>query len=179
MTPVEPGNGMPPLMIGGETDFQDSGMSGSQVAAPPLSLVGFPPCTDCSFNATQSIDWFGTTRVRLGIPLDNLLVYATGGLIYGDIKTSQSITFGSGSGNYAGTTHNMRVGPTAGGGIELLVTGPWAARLEGLYYDLGTVRNVAQPLGNAATNFSEAKTFGFRGGIVRLGVNIQLGDIIF
>jgi outer membrane immunogenic protein len=179
LAPIEPGNGMPPLMIGGETDFQGSGISGSQTAAPPLPLVGFPPCTDCAYNATQSIKWFGTARVRLGIPFDNLLVYATGGLIYGDIKTSQSITFSSGSGNYAGTTHSTRVGPTAGGGVELLVYGPWSARAEALYYDLGQVRNAALPLGKAAVNFSDVKTFGFRGGIIRLGVNVQLGDLIF
>ena len=113
------------------------------------------------------------------MPLDNLLIYATGGLIYGEVQTAQAIIFSSGSGNYAAASKNSRVGPTVGGGIELLLPGPWSAKVEALYYDLGTVRTVAEPQAGAAVNFSDAKKFGFRGGLIRLGINVRLGDIIY
>jgi outer membrane immunogenic protein len=179
LAPVFLGSGMPPLMVGGETDLQGSGISGSQQAAPPLPLNGFAPCTDCTFNASQSINWFGTARLRVGIPFDKVLVYATGGIIYGDVQTAQSITFSGGSGNYAGITHASRVGPVAGGGVEFNISGPWSARLEALYYDLGTVRTTTLPLAGAATNFINSKSFGFRGAMIRLGINVRLGDLIF
>jgi hypothetical protein len=61
----------------------------------------------------------------------------------------------------------------------LLVAGPWSVRVEGLYYDLGKIRTVAEPMNNAFVNFNNVKTFVYRGGIIRLGVDLQLGNLIF
>jgi outer membrane immunogenic protein len=111
--------------------------------------------------------------------VDNLLFYGTGGLIVGGVQTSQSIIFTGNPGSYLAHSKSTLVGPVVGGGVELLLPGPWSAKLEALYYDLGHVRTVAEPMGGAAINFSDAKTFGFRGAIIRLGVDLRLGDIIF
>ena len=91
-----------PLVVGVEADFQGSGISGSQNRFRPLSARQLP-CEVVRRAITpqkQSIDWFGTLRLRLGVPLDdnNVLVYATGGLVYGGRDyASQNLAFLGGS----------------------------------------------------------------------------------
>ncbi len=170
-----------PLVVGVEADFQGSGISGSQNISGPFQLVNFPgSCSPCNYTAKQSIDWFGTLRLRLGVPLDdnNVLVYATGGLIYGGVTASQNLAFlgsGAAQGNVV-TQKSTLSGPTVGAGVEFHISGPWSAKLEGLYYDLGNLGTVAVPVGGAPGNFSDSKTFGFHGGMIRLGINYKLGE---
>jgi outer membrane immunogenic protein len=179
LRPLYLGENGPQLMVGGETDLQGSGVSGSQKFPPPIPLVGFPPCTNCLFNTSQSVNWFGTLRARIGVPVDNFLIYATGGVIYGGLQTSQSINFVGSVASYSSMGKTTHAGPTVGAGIEMLLPGPWSVKLEALYYDLGKVRTVAEPMNGAFVNFSNTKTFGFRGEMIRLGINLRLGDITY
>ena len=126
-------------------------------------------------------------RGRLGwLFTPTLLVYGTGGLAYGGVNTSFSIAQftsnvllrpGFGAGSFADT----RVGWTAGGGIEWMFWPNWSAKVEYLYYDLGTVSysGLVAPLlqGGAAgapnplfANFYQTRAR-FDGNIVRAGVN--------
>ena len=59
------------FVFGGETDIQ---FSGADDTFAPYKF---------------SNPWFGTLRGRAGIALDNILLYATGGLAYGDLKAEQ------------------------------------------------------------------------------------------
>jgi outer membrane immunogenic protein len=167
LAPVDLGGGTL-LMVGVETDSQGSNVNGSLNIGAPIPLAGFAPCPDCTFTAHQSMDWFGTARLRVGIPIDNLLIYATGGLIYGGLNASQRINLGASGAFYGANTTTTHVGPTVGAGAELLVSGPWSVKVEGLYYDLGKIRTVAEPAGGAFVNFNNVKTFVYRGGIIRL-----------
>jgi outer membrane immunogenic protein len=176
MTPLDLGWGVP-LMVGGEVDLEGSGMSSAQSISPPIPLIDAPPCTTCNFYAKQSVDWLSSVRVRVGVPVDDVLIYATGGLIVGGANAYQSISFTNETGSYTASAHRALAGPTFGGGIEFRLGGPWSARLEGLYYDLGKMRTVAEPMGDAFINFSNTKTFGFHGGIIRLALNFRLGDL--
>ncbi len=97
-------------------------------------------------------NWLGTARGRLGYAFDRFLPYVTGGLAVGDIKTSIA---GLGSAN------DTRVGWTVGGGIEAAIAGPWTAKVEYLYVDLGSGGSI---LG------SDAK---FNANIVRAGLNYR------
>ncbi len=82
----------------------------------------------------SSLDWYGTSRVRLGfIHNDNMLIYITGGLAYGDVQH----TFSDSSLGFRKSTSDTQYGWTLGGGVELLHTGNWGLRVEGLYVDLG------------------------------------------
>jgi outer membrane immunogenic protein len=176
MAPIYPG-GHFPVMIGGEVDLQGTGLSGTQSIAPPIPLSGFPPCTTCSFFAKESLSWLASLRARVGVPIGRVLVYGTGGLMFGGANVTQSISFSNTSAaTYSSASKADLSGPTFGGGVEFLADGPWSVRLEGLYYDLGTIRTVAQPTGTAFINFNNEKTFAFRGGIVRLAVNFHFGD---
>ena len=70
-----------------------------------------------SYHSEQ--DWFGTVRSRFGFTLYNLLIYGTGGGLYGDIEhqvTENRVTV-SGA-NRTVSASGVRPGWTAGAGIE-------------------------------------------------------------
>jgi outer membrane immunogenic protein len=60
-----------------------------------------------------------------------VLLYATGGLAYGGVNTSETI------GGTSFSTTDTRVGYAVGAGIEGAIGGNWTAKLEYLYVDLG------------------------------------------
>jgi outer membrane immunogenic protein len=100
--------------------------------------------------------WLGTTRLRVGYAWDRWLPYLTGGAGYGGIKM-----------NAAGPTETKtRFGWTGGAGVEWSFAGPWSAKLEYLYVDLGKANCSAATCG-ASTDVS------FKANVVRVGVNYR------
>lgn len=73
-------------------------------------------------------NWLSTVRGRLGYSFDRFMPYVTGGLAVGDIETSIA---GVGSGR------DTKAGWNVGGGVEAMLVGPWTAKAEYLYVDLG------------------------------------------
>ena len=145
------------------------------------------------------IDWFGTARGRLGfLVTDQLLLNATGGLAYGEVKLS-GLTNASLAGTIAGVPvqggtsiafgdSRTNVGWTVGGGIEGKFWGwlspAWSWKAEYLYIDLGsldtvTLRGPSTAVGNLFGNTT--MTIGpltthtrFTDNIVRVGLNYKL-----
>ncbi len=68
--------------------------------------------------------WFGTVRGRAGVAINNVLVYGTAGLAYGELTAN---TVGNLSENHTG------FGWVAGGGVEVGFTPHWSAKAEWLY----------------------------------------------
>jgi outer membrane immunogenic protein len=98
------------FVFGGETDIQASGAD------------------DTFANYKFSNPWFGTLRARAGYAMNNILVYGTFGIAYGDLRAEQL---------GVSETHTL-VGWTAGAGMEVGFTPNWSARVEYLYMDLGS-----------------------------------------
>jgi len=73
-------------------------------------------------------DWLGTVRGRIGYAFDRIMPYVTGGLAVGNIKADLA-GFGS--------SDETQAGWTLGGGAEFAIAGPWTAKVEYLYVDLG------------------------------------------
>jgi outer membrane immunogenic protein len=72
--------------------------------------------------------WFGTLRGRVGYAVNNILLYGTAGLAYGNLQVE-----------LGGLEENKtRVGWTAGLGMEVGFTPNWSAKVEYLYMDLGS-----------------------------------------
>jgi outer membrane immunogenic protein len=111
----------PTWVVGLVTDFQASGMkaSGTNVVTPPAAA------TSTQTNSLQT-DWFGTFRAKLGLAQNNWLFYGTGGLAYGQVKSSGIWAANIGV-NYAGA------------GIDYGITPNWTVGVEYLYVDLGHV----------------------------------------
>jgi outer membrane immunogenic protein len=146
-------------LFGFEADLQWSGEKGSGiftcaaagvagvpgVCNPGLTFLPGGVAGGTTLTLEQHIQWFGTLRGRAGwLVTPSVLLYATGGLAYGSIKSSGTIT---GLNNFAQpvaavfSNTKTNAGWTIGGGIEGHLGGNWTGKLEYLYLDLGTVTN--------------------------------------
>jgi outer membrane immunogenic protein len=94
--------------------------------------------------------WFGTVRGRAGYAMNNVLIYATGGLAVGELRAQ---TFG------LSETHT-NAGWTLGAGGEVGINQNWSAKVEYLYVDLADSNFTLTGLQN-----------GYRFSTVRLGLN--------
>jgi outer membrane immunogenic protein len=84
------------------------------------------------FTCETRNQFFGTVRGRAGLAFDSLLPYITGGAAIGDIKaTSTNPLFPGGNGT--------KVGWTVGGGLEYAFLHNWTAKVEYLYFNLGSI----------------------------------------
>jgi outer membrane immunogenic protein len=99
---------------------------------------------------SAELDWLGTGRGRLGWAFDRFLIYATGGVAFGEVQSAGDITlFGRVPGTLGpvplGTLtasgEETHVGWTAGAGVEGMLTEHLSAKLEYLYADLGSARH--------------------------------------
>jgi len=128
-------------VIGAEADFQGATLKSKNSIS---SDYGF-------YNETSEIktkvDWFGTVRARVGYtPTERLLVYGTGGLAYGKVKTSYNWKYNSGGENIFDegfSTSKTKAGWTVGAGAEYAITSNWTLKSEYLYTDLGKANTQA------------------------------------
>jgi outer membrane immunogenic protein len=136
---------------------------------------------------TRSLDYLGTARGRIGMLwTPSLLGYATGGLAYGETKLNvainQTLVLNSLDGPWAvaGAFSNTRFGWTAGAGIEWLFAPNWTAKIEYLYYDLGSENYsvgalISRDGGAAFTTNNIFASTDYDGHIVRAGINYKFG----
>ncbi len=177
------------FVLGLEADIQGiAGSNSTATAVTGAGIAGFPlNALSGTVSTSKTLDYLGTVRGRIGyLFTPTLLVYGTGGLAYGGANASTSV-FQSLSGPVApglqtvfGTTGSYSdtlVGWTAGAGLEWMFMPNWSAKLEYLYYDLGTVSYgsgvVASMAAGGANFFTNvvSTTTKFDGHIVRAGVN--------
>jgi outer membrane immunogenic protein len=162
------------VVTGIETDVQWSGIKGSGTTLLNNPLFVGPVA---SYTASSNLDWFSTTRARIGIlPYDHLLLYVTGGAIYGHgSATATGVALpGHVPAIFPATGATTRAGGTVGAGLEYAFNQGLSAKVEGLYYDMGTL-TAAFTCPAAATTctpgYSENGTFAIRGVIWRAGLN--------
>jgi outer membrane immunogenic protein len=130
-----------PAVFGIETDLNFSSLTARDAVNRPLlaPLVG-----NIAHTVNEQPDWFGTLRGRLGFtPAPMWLIYATGGLAYGQIGSTSSVAFqnppGFNNDTYIGALSTTRVGWTVGGGGEWAFGSNWSVKFEYLYVDLGNL----------------------------------------
>jgi outer membrane immunogenic protein len=114
-------------------------------------------------SGTAEIPWIGTLRGRLGVAFDRFLVYATAGGAATQLRSVVNVG-AIGSSN----TTNTQGGWTAGGGLEVAITGNLSARLEYLYFDTGNfdVAYVGPPFVTVSGRLQD--------NLVRAGLNYRL-----
>jgi outer membrane immunogenic protein len=113
---------------------------------------------NCALGCETRNSWLGTVRGRVGYAFDRFLPYFTGGLALGEVEANRPV-FGGDS--------ETRAGWTIGGGIEFAVAGPWTAKVEYLYVDLGSFDCGTRCGAFAPDNVS------FTSSILRGGVNYR------
>jgi outer membrane immunogenic protein len=142
-------------VVGLEADIQGVTATGggtTLLQASPLASPPFRPGYAVAgvTYAVKSLDYIGTVRGRIGALINPaLLVYATGGLAYGGANSNTN-QFEAGTAPafgpfltpawaYSGSYSDTRIGWTAGAGLEWMFWSNWSAKVEYLYYDLGSV----------------------------------------
>jgi outer membrane immunogenic protein len=158
-------------LFGLEADIQASGIKGS--ASQTLSPAFFDMT---STGVSKSIDWFGTVRGRIGLlPTQQLLLYVTGGLAYGQTKASFNTTdvpFGcipNATICANGASSSVRAGWTVGAGAEAMLAPNWSVKAEYLYIDLGN-RSLNVPASTVPAIVFTTST-SFHEQIARVGLN--------
>jgi outer membrane immunogenic protein len=173
-------------LAGLEADIQGSGQSGRVPVATTLvtagAVAGVPPGP--GFAADYSLKWFGTARGRLGfLAAERLMLYATGGLAYGDVT--------GGSPTLAYSSSSLRAGWTVGAGAEAALGSNWSVKFEYLYMDLGNVGGISAntvtsylsqanvPVAGQTRVTQQAYNYlfntKFTDSIVRVGLNYKFG----
>jgi outer membrane immunogenic protein len=86
-----------------------------------------------SITVTSQLNWFGTLRLRTGIVVDNLMLYATGGLAYANFDRSWSFFEDVSATTTSFTSQKTLWGWTGGVGTEWAWTPNWSVKSEVLY----------------------------------------------
>jgi outer membrane immunogenic protein len=141
-----------PMVFGFEADIDWSNIYGSNSSTAAV-------CPSCK----TTNDWLGTARLRVGFAADRVLLFATGGGAFGDIKPSLPTSLGGGSND------STEFGWAAGAGIEAALAENWTSKIEYLYVDLsnGSCTTACSAPPAAAVSFSTS--------LVRGGINYKFG----
>jgi outer membrane immunogenic protein len=155
-----------PVLYGVEGDLGYLGLAGS--AASTYVPFGYDASTK-----TDS-GFYMTLRGRVGVIMNQWVFYATGGYIGTDTTVSileacDAVTCGTQE-NISGSNSSFRSGWTLGGGIEGELSPSWTAKVEYLYYDLGS-RTVTTHGTGGPNNW----TIDTDGSLVRAGLNYRFG----
>jgi outer membrane immunogenic protein len=184
----------PMLLAGFEADIQGSslrGNAGTTTAVLTDTVFGANTGTwQTSIAVSRGLDYIGTVRGRLGATVaPNLLLYVTGGLAYGGVKSSTVIDqttaiLGVPANRAARSFSDNRAGYTVGGGGEWMLMSKWSVKVEYLYYDLGSANygtgnllvdeGPTQLPGFGTAAIGTSTRVRFNGNIVRVGLNYHL-----
>jgi len=99
------------IVVGIEADISWSGLDGAVPAAA----------------TAHELDWLGTVRGRIGVPMGRTLPYVTGGVAFGE--ATRTVAGASASASHTGFA--------AGGGVEHAFADNVSGKIEYLYVDLG------------------------------------------
>lgn len=116
------------------------------------------------YGATNSTGGLlGTARGRLGYAWDRWMIYATGGLAYGNAYYNAYYPFAGTAFYYGNSSSGMKIGYSVGGGVEWAIANNWSIKAEYLFTDIR--RDNAGYLAPAYWNRATQNH------VVRLGVN--------
>lgn len=162
-------------VVGLEADIQAADITDSSSGSVTPYLVAGGVATATTKNTVSA---FGTVRPRIGFTWDRTLLYATGGLAWGEVQHSMNWAdnFGFSASERKSTN---QFGYVVGGGIEHAFSPRLSLKLEYQYIDLGSDHHKAPELfgpGGAATAFAVATDTQTDFHTVRIGLNYKFDD---
>jgi outer membrane immunogenic protein len=133
------------LVLGLEGDIQGAGASGE---AHGSAYKAYPSGSNLdgtyAVSTSSRVDWFATLRPRVGYAVENLLIYATGGVAIGGVNLRQDMHWDAAAIDLAINAHaengDTRVGYAAGAGVEYLLGRNWSVKAEYQYINLGSTK---------------------------------------
>ncbi|MBC8036344.1 MAG: porin family protein [Rhizobiales bacterium] len=159
-------------VFGLETDAQYTDMHDTRTVV--TTGTAFPGVRNNRF--VQKLNYFGTTRARLGYAWDNAMIYGTGGFAYGRLKNQVNFSgpLPAATPQFTDSYRRTNFGYTVGAGFEQFLDANWSIKTEYLYYDLGTSElfpNVIAGSGGAGSGYNSS--FNNKGQIGRIGINYR------
>jgi outer membrane immunogenic protein len=182
----------PMFLAGVEADIQGSSLRGNAGLANSVIVdtLGGPGSFQTAIATSRGLDYIGTIRGRLGaVVTPTALLYVTGGLAFGGVKSSTSLLLTSAVGGVlptatSGTFSDTRAGYAVGGGGEWMLMSKWSVKAEYLYYDLGAAHygtgglavdeGPTQLPGIGVAAIGTTSHVRFNGNIARVGLNYHL-----
>jgi outer membrane immunogenic protein len=175
-------------LYGLESDFQFTGQNANSSRTDRLfrgSFIIFGDTLDATTQTETKIQWFGTVRGRAGLICDGLLFYGTGGLAYGRVHLSQTVSILD-EGTVLGfplfsdldsgvlNRSQTKLGWTVGAGIEAALMPNWSWKAEYLHLDFGKLHDSTLVTdGGTAISIRGSKV---TDDLVRFGVNYRFGS---
>jgi outer membrane immunogenic protein len=161
----------PQFVLGVEGDMGWSSLRGSETTNGTVPLFLIP------FSITQKIDvdWQSSLRLRAGFtPLDNLLVYATGGPAVAHIRYANTF-WDSDNETESASVSALRAGWTIGGGAEWAFSRKWSLKGEYRYSQFSGVNaKGSTTLTDGSTTYIGHSSGPIRENSVRVGVEYHL-----
>ncbi|MGY2809955.1 outer membrane protein [Bradyrhizobium sp. USDA 4506] len=121
------------VVLGLEGDLDWANISGSSVVTPSILGIG----QGVTLNTSSNISALATVRARVGIAMNNVLIYATGGGAFVKSTASASTIAGVPCGTVGVlpdcSASSWRPGISAGFGVEYGFTPNWSVKAEYLY----------------------------------------------
>lgn len=146
------------LVLGLEADLDGASARATTSKATIVPIVGYPFNSTAARTAiSNKLDYVGMVRARVGVtPLESVLVYATGGFAYSEVRGALTVTeriLGPSTGidttmSARASTSEVKIGWVIGLGAEYALTPTWSFKGEYLHYDLGTTRGGADIASN-------------------------------
>jgi len=166
------------FVLGAVTDIQGGDLSGDKTTS--LTVTG---ASNASVKYSQEIGWYGTVRALAGVTAaPSLLVYATGGLAYGQVEDKFNISWTEPRTPPVTFSPSLkdsetRTGWTVGAGAEYALSKGWSVSAEYLYVDLGS-SNFSK-YDKATNNTFKAEDLDSAFHTARLGLNYKLGGNVY
>jgi outer membrane immunogenic protein len=164
----------PHFVWGLVADFQGADIKDSQTSAGTFDI---PPVETLTESLSQKLQFLGTGRVRAGWAAGQWLFYGSGGVAYGDVKSTFDFTASVPGSTVpeTGSRTETRVGWAAGGGVNYAVTPNWILGVDYLHYDLGRTSVTATLFLNPNTAGQDPITASQKvgGDIVRATINYK------
>lgn len=167
------------LVLGVEGDFNGTSLNNSQTTAfPAFANIGNPAFTNAAHTeqVTDRLDWYSTVRARAGLAYDQFLVYATGGVAFGNFQSNTAVQFATfpvfpvyNGAQHFGSASTTRTGAVVGAGLEYAFQN-WSVKVEYLFIDFGSSLNYFSPL--VASGVTPAPVGGY-GWSTQMGRSIE------
>jgi outer membrane immunogenic protein len=149
----------PDWVFGVETDLDWADIYGATRTLTPYNAA-----------AAQRVDMLGTLRGRVGYVLEDVLLYGTAGIAYGETELMSSACGPFGFCDSV-TSRRWKVGWAAGVGFDWAFLPHWSFRSEYLHYDLGSQTHTLTDPFSIIHEIDVSSNF--RGDVVRGAINFK------
>jgi outer membrane immunogenic protein len=164
----------PNWMVGLVADFQGADIKAS--GDPTIRFNWGGNCCTITNSLSNTLDFLGTGRMRVGYTSGNWLFYGSGGVAFGDVRSS--VGFRSINPNinsdwrFSGSNSETLDGWAAGAGVNYALTRNWIWGVDYLHYDLGrTSATASTPCATGPCSVTASQKVG--GDIVRGVINYK------